>query len=254
MRRFSNWLGWVANRPTVIINLCFLVVIAIVFFYLLNKPINVLSGWTVELSSVENYRVVNGARMAVYNPGDTLLFTSKSTKLIDAGGTTTRTIVCDATSTADPIEIQLDTLPAGRPVGESPKRDNALDIPDVKKFKELPRICRIVFDITYPNVILWRDGQEHAETERFLVEESQLTPEKVKALIDELNAKIDQLENMRPTVATSPATKTATVTQPQTVTNNTTTNTTTNNSTTQGSQGDQPSGLSGIIKGLLGGL
>ena len=241
---------WVSHRPLVLINLSFLIVILGLFIYLMNKPIDVLENWQVEITDVKNY---DGDK-PVFNPGDTLVFQSKSVKLINATGTSIRTIICEASSGRDAREIQLDSIPATRPTGVNPPRDNAIVIPDVTQFDGLPRDCYLNFDVCYTDVILWRDHCESNRTVTFTVEEAALDPEDVKRQIEDLQKKIDLLETGTgvDTTTSTPApttnnNSTSRTTTPAPVTNNNTTNnTTTNNTTTPPAEED-----TGVISSIL---
>lgn len=195
-------LQWIKKRPVTVLNIAFIFFIVALFSFQLFRPMDVLDDWTISLSQPRSYRVVDGRRMAVYNPGGSLIFESKSTKLINAKGTTSRMIVCEATDTQDEREIQLDTLTAAKSLGVNPPRENAVTVPDVNQFNGLPRICRLVIDITYERVYLWRNHSEHAESEPFLVEEAQLTPQEVQEQIESLNQRIKELERQGKITAT----------------------------------------------------
>lgn len=203
MRSFSTWLHWAKHRPTVIINLIgisILVFGAIGWFvYQQNRSIDVLKDWEIAVSSPKETREVDGVTVAVYHPNESLVFTSKSVKLIDAEGVTTRTIVCEETATQSAREIQLDTIPATRPVGSVPKRENAITVPDVAQFAGLPRWCKLVIDVTYRDVSgTGRTQTEHAETERFLVEEAKLDTEGLLLKIQSLQDQIEELKAQLP--------------------------------------------------------
>lgn len=243
MRSFSVWFRWAKHRPTVIINLVGILVIVLGvagwFIYQQNRSIDVLSNWTIELSSPKETREIDGKTVAVYHPNESLVFASKSTKLMEAEGVTTRMIVCEATETQAAREIQLDTIPATRPVGSSPKRENAVTVPDVAQFAGLPRWCKLVIDVTYKDVAgTGRTQQEHAETERFLVEEAKLDTEGLLNKIQQLELQINELKSQLPTNgggATSVQDTPTVPSRPQSsnsTTNNTTNNSTTNNTTT----------------------
>ena len=260
--KFREWWNWATQRPTVLINLIGILIIVLgtigYFIYQQTRSIDVLTGWEIHTSAPTQTREIDGKVVSVYNPGESLVFTSKSTKLTEATGTTTRTIVCEATATQPEREIQLDTLPATRPVGESPKRENAITVPDVSQFTELPRWCKLVIDITYTSVSgTGRSWSEHAETERFLVEEATLNPTAIRELIKTLTERIDELEKKLPenegSISTPPAgsTRQSTLpTRPNTTTNNTTTNNTTNNNTTTPPPVEEPGFVTGILNGV----
>lgn len=240
MRSFKVWVEWARHRPTVIINLIgiSILVFGVIgwFVYQQNRSIDVLSNWTIELSSPKETREIDGKMVAVYHPNESLVFASKSTKLIEAEGVTTRMIVCEATETQAAREIQLDTIPATRPVGNSPKRENAVTVPDVAQFAGLPRWCKLVIDVTYRDVAgTGRTHQEHAETDRFLVEEAKLDTEGLLLKIQSLQDQIEELKAQLPTNggdATSVQDTPNNPTPRQSTTNNSTTNNTTNNNNT----------------------
>lgn len=188
------------------ISVVMLAVLLILFVYQLFRPLNVLDDWEIQTSGATEYTVINGVRMPVYNPGDSLVFTSTSKKVAEAQGTTTRMIVCESTETQETREIQLDTLPATRPTGVNAKRENAIIIPDVAQFDGLPRICRLVIDIGYQNVALWRNHTEHAETERFVVEERRLDAKAIEDEIKRLNEEIENLKTQANSLKTSSVT------------------------------------------------
>lgn len=251
--KLAGWYGWVKHRPLVIINLFFVFVILGIFVYLMNRPLDVLQNWRVELVDVVN---VSESGKAVYNPGDTLVFRSSSTKLSDAEGVTTRMIVCEATGSRGIREIQLDTLPATRPSGVNEPRDNAITIPDVTQFDGLPRDCYLSFDVCYKDVILWRDHCEHAQTPVFTVEEGHLDDKEIRDQIESLRNQIKALEESLAT-GTPYVAPTASTTTPKTTTNNTTTtnnSTTTNNTTNNAAQPEEDKGLITSVIDFVRGL
>ena len=201
LKMFNFW-GWLTTHPVALFNVAavlFIIVGGIGYlYYQSTREIDVLKDWRIELTDVPERRMmtVDGVQkdVAIYNPGDSLLFTSQSEKLENATGITYRYIVCIAVREFKEREILIDTQPAVRNVGVSPKRDNAIFIPDVTRFEGLPRLCKLVIDIGYDNVTLQRDHNEHAETELFLVEEEELTATEARKLIAELNARIKELE------------------------------------------------------------
>lgn len=223
--KVSIWLHWLIHRPIALINLVGIVVIICggigLIVYQANRSIDVLTDWTISISNAHEYQTVDGKQYAVYHPTDSFVFKSQSKKLLDTPGTASRVIVCEATGTEPAREIQLDNLPAVRPAGDNPPRDNAITIPDVSKFAKLPRTCRLVIDVTYTNVEgTGRSHNEHAETEPFIVEEQKLD---AKALNDEIDALKQQLLLLQSQAivdsnngsSTSPAAKTpATTTAP----------------------------------------
>src|SRR5690606_7888845 len=122
---------------------------------------------------------------------------SQSTKLMDARGTTTRTLVCAPTPRQAEREIQLDVIPATRPPGYSPPRESAITLPDVTQYDGLPRSCRLIIDIVYQKIALARNHTEHAESDLFLVEEVRLTPKEAKEQIEGLIRRIEELEALQ---------------------------------------------------------
>lgn len=196
--KFKEWWGWAVHRPTVLVNVIGLLIIIVgggaYIVYQSVRPVDVLKDWEIAISSAPEYRMINGVRTAIYHPGDSLVFTSKSTKVENSEGTASRMIVCEAVGELKAREIQLDTLPATRPAGQNPERENAIVVPDVAQFAGLPRTCYLVIDIAYSNVALWRGHNEHAQTEPFIVEEAVLNPVAIRKQIQELNDKIDLLE------------------------------------------------------------
>lgn len=235
--KFRMWWDWAIHRPTVLVNIIGILIIVVglsaYLIYQAVRPLDVLSDWSIKTSGALQTRKVEGKIVSVYNPGDSLVFTSKSTKITEAKGTTTRTIVCEATATQAEREIQLDTLPASRPTGVSPVRENAITVPDVSQFAGLPRWCKLVIDITYENVgNTGRNHSEHAETERFLVDNPSLDPAVIRNEIKKLEERINQLESQLPLTNGTPEPITATpqnVAPRNQITNNTTTNNTTTN-------------------------
>lgn len=193
------WGAWLRHRPVAIINIVGILVIIIgggaYVVYQAFRPLDVLSKWDISISAVKEYRVIDGERLAVFHPGDSLIFYSQSVKTEPATGITVRTIVCEATDEQPAREIQLDSLPANRQPGEVKPRENAITVPDVSQFKKLPRTCYLSIDITYTNVALWRSAAEHSQSEDFLVEEPVLDPIKIQAQIDELNQRITDVKN-----------------------------------------------------------
>lgn len=199
MNRFKQTWHWAIQRPTVIVNVIGLSIMIggglLSLLYFSTTKIDVLDDWRVDLVSVNNYRVVDGKRYPVYNPGGSLIFTSEANKLSNANGTTNRSIVCKPTDKLPEREIMLDTLPANRPAGETPVRDNGIVVPEVSQFAELPRFCKLVITIGYKDVVFWRDHNEYAETDYFIVEERELSPASIRSMIDEANRRIKDLEN-----------------------------------------------------------
>lgn len=176
----------------IIINVLFIVAIIVGFIELTTRPIDVLQDWKMTLTEVEER---NESGLAVYNPGDTLLFTSTSKKLVDAEGIISRSIVCKTDGSLNMIDIRLDTLPAAKPSGFNKPSSNAIFIPDVTRFNGLPRQCHLSIDVCYKDVILWRDHCEHAQTEEFLVQEQALSANELREEIESLRLKIEELEN-----------------------------------------------------------
>lgn len=197
--KFTLWLHWIAQRPLAIVNLIGIIIIFVgfsgFFIFQATRDINVLDDWTIETSNARVTRVVEGTPVSAYKPGDSLVFTSQSVKVADAKGTIVRSIVCEATADQEVREIQLDTIPASRPAGKIPKRENAIVIPDVVQFEKLPRWCKLVIDITYENVHgTGRSQAEHAESDRFLVEEAVLDPAAIRRQVQEFEKRIEDLE------------------------------------------------------------
>lgn len=199
MSKVKRTVGWVIHRPTVLVNIAGLLLILLFAVsytvYELTRPLDVLSHWEIKTSSAKTVKDIDGKKVSVYNPGSSLVFESESIKILDAKGTITRTIVCEATESQIEREIQLDTTPATRPAGESPKRENAITIPDVIQFAELPRWCRLMININYENVALYRSHSERAISDRFIVEEEKLVPSAIRKQIDMLNERISELES-----------------------------------------------------------
>lgn len=198
-----NFWTWLKSHPTALINMVGIAIIIFGIFgvvvYKSTQSIDVLSEWDIAISTPGEKRTIDGKEYAVYNPGDSMIFTSTSTKIRNAEGTTTRMIICDATSKFKEREIQLDTLVAGRPIGKNPSRENAIIIPDVTQFQGLPRYCRLVIDIIYKDVEgTNRDWNEHAETEKFIVEETALTTKQLLEKIQNLEKQIIDLRSQLP--------------------------------------------------------
>ncbi len=199
--------NWLSRRPTTVLSLLFLLMIATLFVYQLVRPLDVLEDWRIELTPAKEYKVVDGRRLAVFHPNESLIFTSTSEKVSHANGNTSRTLVCEATTDQEEREILLDVIPAVKEPGFAPERASSIILPDVVQFNRLPRICRLVIDITYTNVSLWRNHSEHAETEPFIVEELQLTPQQMRDEIEKLKLLILELEKRlenQPLTATPP--------------------------------------------------
>ena len=190
---------WLLRNPIALINVIFIILIAIGFFRLMTQEIDVLAEWDVNIVEAREYRnvTINDEKQSVpvFNPGDILLLISKSTKLVNANGSTARVIICAATETRPEIEIHLDSFPANRAAGKIPVRQNAIIIPDVTQFDGLPRTCRLTLDIAYSDVILWRDHNERAETSYFIVEEKILNNDSVLEKIKEIESQINRLKN-----------------------------------------------------------
>ena len=257
--KLIGWWNWVTHRPLVLLNMAFVLLILGGLVYLSVKPIDVLQNWNIELTDVKSY---NGDK-AIYNPGDTLVFKSSSTKLYNATGTTIRTIVCEASSGRNAREIQLDSIAATRPLGVNPPRDNAVIIPDVTQFDGLPRDCYLNFDVCYTDVILWRDHCETNRTATFTVQEAVIKPEDVKKQIEELQKKIELLENGTgvdtTTTGSAPVTNNNTnvsrsTPTPAPTTNNTTTNNSTTNNTTTPPPAQEDTGVISSILKFVNGL
>lgn len=199
---FKAWWGWAKSRPTVLVNIIGILVIIFGFggylIFQANRELDVLKDWEIAVVPTET-REVDGNTVAVYHPGDSLIFTSTSVKLTDAKGTTSRLIVCEATETQARREIQIDTLVAARPPGVNARAENAVTLPDVTQYQGLPRWCILTIDIVYENVLgTGRSHTEHAETEPFLVEENILNSVEIRRQIRDLNSKISELEARLP--------------------------------------------------------
>lgn len=176
---------WLLGHPVALLNVIGIVFAFGLFFFLMEKPIDVLKDWKIETT-----QTAVGKKLPVYHPNEVLQFTSKSEKLISAEGTSTRFFECDAIGKLTAREIQLDSIPANRPPGTNPPRENAIVVPDVLQFNGLPRICRLVINVCYDNVILWRDHCEQAKSNDFRVEESKLNPAKIQEQIENLKNQI----------------------------------------------------------------
>lgn len=193
--------NWLTGHPVAFINLV-LALIAIVFFtYLMTKPIDVLENWNVKTTR------------ETYTPGGTLEFVSSSEKLIPAEGETSRIFDCDAVGNQSAREIQLPSVPANRPPGTIAPRENSITVPGVASFNGLPRNCRLVFNICYQDVILWRDHCESARTNDFSVKEEELDAAGIREQIKELNERIRQLESQLIAYESSRTQSTASVAQ-----------------------------------------
>lgn len=192
-RHFIEWIKWVGKKPIALINLFGLTVIIVgggsVFYHLLTKPIDVLQDWEISTT----LQPING-NLPIYSPGGTLEFVSASNKLTSAEGVTTRVFDCDAIDTAQAREIQLPPLPANRAPGFNAPRENAIVVPAVNEFNGLPRTCRLIINVCYQDVILWRDHCETARSNDFLVAEKKINAEEIRRQIDDLNKRIEQLE------------------------------------------------------------
>ncbi len=177
---------WLLNHPRALLNLCLglfgILLLAGIFVYQIVRPIDVLQDWSVKTTK------------QVYAPGSTLEFVSTSVKLVSAEGTASRIFDCDAAGEQSAREIQLDKLTANRAPGYNAPRENSIQVPGVTAFNGLPRTCRIVFNVCYDNVILWRDHCETASSNDFHVKEDELDAESVRQQIDELTERIRQLE------------------------------------------------------------
>lgn len=229
---------WLNTHPRALVNLVFIFIILGIFVYQLVRPIDVLTNWTVCVVSNSESDVCDeqSTEKKVYTPNRTLEFISSSTKLISAEGVTTRYIDCDATETQRAREIQLSSMIANRSPGQIPPKETSIVIPSMDEFNGLPRTCRIVFNICYNNVILWRDHCETTRTNDFIVQEETLDPEAIRLQIQELQNRIIELEKLIQTKQTGHSQPRARQAQPQTTpstqtnnSNNTTTNNTTNN-------------------------
>lgn len=188
-RSASPFWGWLLAHPVALINLILAFIAAVFFMYLVTKPIDVLANWSVATSKQSKE-----GDLPVYYPGGTLEFISRSDKLIPAEGETVRIFDCDATETQPAREIQLDKLTANRPPGAITPKENSIIVPSVLEFNGLPRICRIVFNVCYNDVILWRDHCEAARTNDFIVQEEPITSENLRRELDELKRRQEELE------------------------------------------------------------
>lgn len=192
-RLFNTW-EWLKKRPIAMLNLIGLIIIiiggSITLTVLMTQEIDVLEDWTVQTSKKSK-----AGQLPVYNPGGTLEFVSTSRKVRSAEGTTTRVFDCDATSGMSAREISLSPVPANRAPGYNPPRENVIIVPAVNEFNKLPRTCRVVFNICYKDVVLWRDHCESARTNNFLVEEEKLNANQLRIQIEELNTRIQLLES-----------------------------------------------------------
>lgn len=202
LKALNLW-TWFKAHPTALINLIGIAIIIFGIFgyvvYKATQPIDVLSDWKIAVSQPTQKRVIDGKEVPIFNPGDSLIFTSKSVKLLSAKGTTSRMIVCDATPDFKEREIQLDTLVAARPPGVTPVRENAIVVPDVTQFQGLPRWCRLVIDVVYEDVDnTGRTWTEHAETEKFIVEEAVLNMKQLLEKIQTLEKEIVDLKSQLP--------------------------------------------------------
>lgn len=185
--------NWGKRYPIAILNIVGILVIILgsagTFAYLLNKEIDVLQDWDVK-TTVQPV----GDKKPVYHPGGTLEFTSSSVKIRSAEGATSRIFDCDATNGMNAREISLPEIPANRAPGVNTPKENVIIVPAVNEFNGLPRTCRIVFNVCYKDVILWRDHCETARTNDFLVQEKILDADTVRRQIDDLENRINELE------------------------------------------------------------
>lgn len=238
MRKFitsiRNFWEYSKHRPTVLVNIAGLLIIVFCLIgwtiYQQVRPIDVLSGWKISLEPTRT-REIDGKVVAVYRPNESLIFTSTSIKLTDAAGTTSRSIICDATELQPAREIQLDTLPATKPAGVNAGAQNAITLPDVTQYNNLPRYCFLEINVVYQNVNgTGRNWTESARTESFLVEAAALDIVELEAKIKELSAQItdlqQQLDEARSATGTQQRSTTTTPTQPQANTQSTSTPTT----------------------------
>lgn len=190
-------MNWLLKRPIALLNVLFVVIIGALFFYQLVRHIDVLENWHIELAPVKEYRVIDGRRLAVYHPNESMIFTSTSRKVSKAEGRISRTLICEPTQELEEREILLDIIPATKDIGFNPQRASSIILPDVVQFNRLPRVCKLSIDITYTNVALWRNHTEHAETEHFIVEEVKLSPRELKDEIERLKQRIQDLESQQ---------------------------------------------------------
>lgn len=202
--KIGSWGRWLLHHPTAMVTSIGMAVIILGgstwLIYQATRSVTVLENWSITASNAREFKVVNGQRYPVYRPGDSFVFTSRSDKLIDAEGVVARSIVCDPTEEHPLREIQLDTVPAARPAGNNPASDSAIVIPDVAKFEQLPRICRLVINITYPDVALYRSSAGRTMTDPFIVEETVLDSKAVRNRISELTNSIKDLQSQLTTL------------------------------------------------------
>lgn len=191
MKNIRVFLVALKGKPLAILNSVFLLMIAGIFLYLVTTPINVLDNWTIKtVQQSEN------GELPVFNPNTSLIFNSESVKISSAKGDATRYLECRDNS-GRTVSVQLDVVPVGRPAGNQPPQDNSIIVPDTTQFDGLPKMCRLVIDIFYSNVVLWRDHTEHAESNWFIVDEPSLTREEILKRIIELETQIEELKGMQ---------------------------------------------------------
>lgn len=189
------------------INTILLLILIATVVYLLTKPINVLTDWKVSVTKKEYY------------PAETLKFTSKAVKLIDAQGHATRYLDCPSDNNQSD-RIELPSLPVNRKAGATPLKTNQIDLPKASRFNTLPRECRLHIDVCYLNVIVWRDKCESNETDLFTV----LKPNEVKEQVTPEIQEIPIFDNDGIT-STKPTSSNTTNNTTNNVTNNQTNNT-----------------------------
>ena len=186
-------LGYLRSRPLMIFNMLAVALLAALFAYQMLRPIDVLENWKIDLSPSAERQEVDGEYLQVYYPNESLIFTSSSIKLINASGSVTRAMICDATDDLGEREITLDMIPASRRPGEKSNKASSIIVPDVTQFNRLPRTCRLVFDIVY-KVEPFRVHTEYAESPKFIVKERNLSATEVREQIQSMRGLIEDLE------------------------------------------------------------
>lgn len=169
------------SKPTLFINLGLVLMIIGLFLFLLVRPIDVLAKFTIRTLEPGT---------PTYNPNSSLIFVSESDKSIEARGQTTRTLECHDDK-GNYITVQIDSVPANRPVGSNPGTNNSVIVPDTTQFNGLPKRCVLIVAIFYSNVYLWRDHTETAKSNEFIVDLAELDLESIQRQIDELEKQRD---------------------------------------------------------------